>query len=115
MKFQLLFCTLVFLGCSETKVIRCFPNPCSVEATVVDLRSLDGCDFVFELSDGTRLLPERRTYIQAPTKEADPVYHYQFVNGAKVGISYEESLALSACMAGRIVFVTCLSDLSEDR
>ena len=85
-------------------------NGCSKDATVIDLTGLDGCNFAFELNDGTRLLPERRTYIQAPSKEEDPVYHYQFVAGTKVRLGFEESLAVGICMAGRIVFVTCITD-----
>jgi hypothetical protein len=89
------------------------PRSCSVKATVVDLRSLDGCDFAFELEDGTRLLPERRTYVQAPSKESDPVYHYQFTNGTRVKIGFEESPAFGACMAGQIVFVTCITNVPD--
>ncbi len=97
---------LMMAGCDKASM-----SGCSTEATVIDLKGLDGCDFAFELNDGTRLLPERRTYIQAPSKEEDPIYHYQFVAGTKVHINFEESLALGACMAGPIIFVTCLSDL----
>jgi len=31
--------------------------PCAMRATVVDLRGLDGCGFVFKLDDGTQLEP----------------------------------------------------------
>mgnify|MGYP001579967248 CR=1 FL=1 len=101
------------VNCSEEKMADCSPGLCSIEATVVDLRSLDGCDFVFELNDGTRLIPERRTYVVVPTKEADPAYHYQFENDAKVRISYNESLAMGICMAGPMVFITCITNIEK--
>ena len=87
---------------------------CSQEATVKDLRSLDGCDFVFELKDGTRLIPERRVYIQAPKQEEDPIYYFQMNDGQKVTISYHDTQLLGACMAGKIVFITCITSVKSE-
>ncbi len=89
-------------------------NLLSQEATVEDLRSLDGCDFVFQLADGTNLIPERRTYIQAPSKEDDPLYHFEMKDGEKVKINYRDSELLGACMAGDIVFITCITLLEPN-
>jgi hypothetical protein len=109
--FLIIFAMGAFLAnCSDHKID---PQSCSVNATVVDLRSLDGCDFAFELEDGSRLLPERRTYIRAPSKESDPVYYYQFTNGARVKIGFVQSPGLGVCMAGEMVFVTCITDLTD--
>ncbi|MBK5279870.1 MAG: hypothetical protein JJE09_13505, partial [Bacteroidia bacterium] len=79
---------LVVFGASCDKKDSSVRPACLEEATIKDLRSLDGCDFAFELKDGTRLIPERRVYIQAPKKEDDPIYYFQMNDGEKVTISY---------------------------
>jgi hypothetical protein len=104
---------IFFSNCAEQKITHCISETCPFEATVIDLRSLDGCDFVFELKDGTRLIPERRIYVRAPEKEADPVYYYQFVNGARVTIGFNESSSLSSCMAGQMVYITCITEMDK--
>lgn len=113
MKYTALLVGLVsFLsyGCGdETKITNCFPVGCEKEAVVKDLSGLDGCGLVFELKDGTRLIPERRVYIQAPSQQDDPIYYFEFKDGDKVKISYQDSQLLGACMAGKIVFITCIS------
>lgn len=86
---------------------------CGTKATVVDMTGLDGCGLMFELEDGSRLEPELRTYIKAPSREEDPMYYFELEAGKKVTISWEESLALSACMGGRIVFITCIAECEE--
>lgn len=106
-----LFCFLSY-GCGEeTKITGCFPVGCEIEAVVKDLSKLDGCGLVLEQKDGTRLIPERRTYIQAPTKEDDPIYYFQMSDGQKVKISYRPTQLLGTCMVGEIVFITCISSL----
>ena len=103
----ILFLVLIAASCDK-KDTGVAPG-CSQEATVKDLRSLDGCDFVFELTDGTHLIPERRVYIQAPKQEDDPIYYFQMKDGEKVTISYRDTQLLGTCMAGKIVFVTCIT------
>ena len=48
---------LILTGAGCDKKESSVTPACSQDATVKDLRPLDGCDFVFELSDGTRLIP----------------------------------------------------------
>jgi hypothetical protein len=86
-------------------------------ATVKDLTGLDGCGFVFELSDGSKLEPIRQV-IRCGTpplpKEVteDPLYNFQFVDGKKVRIAYEEiTEAASICMVGKVVKITCLKEI----
>jgi len=105
----ILILTLSGAGC-EKKGNGVEPT-CSQEATVKDLRSLDGCDFVFELPNGTRLIPERRTYVQAPAKEDDAIYYFPLADGERVKFSYRDSQLSDACTAGEIVFVTCITSL----
>lgn len=107
MKIVILFMALL-AACQETTLVQ--NDSCMTEATVKKLE-LDGCGFVFQLTDGSYLIPERRVYIQAPQKTEDPIYYYSFVEGAKVKINYQPSSAMSACMAGPVVFVTCITDI----
>lgn len=96
----------------EDRVV-CPPDLCGEEATVLDLNGkLDGCGWVLELKDGTRVIPEQRVYIQAPTKEEDPLYHFTLVDGAKVNVSFNElEGGVDACMVGKHVFVTCIKSV----
>lgn len=91
---------------------------CGTEATVRDLTGLDGCGFVFELKDGTRLEPIRVFYCGTPPlpKEMteDPLYNFQFVAGKRVRIGYELLLQqTSICMVGKVVKITCLEEISS--
>lgn len=95
---------------------------CGTEATVRDLTGLDGCGFVFELNDGTRLEPVRMFFCGTPPLPAevtnDPLYNFQFVDGKKVRIGYVETQEMaSICMAGKLVKITCLEEMesSDDR
>ncbi|HEY5690746.1 MAG TPA: hypothetical protein VIS49_04740 [Cyclobacteriaceae bacterium] len=98
----------------EGNGIDCENTVCATKATVVDLTGLDGCRFLFELADGTRLEPERRTYIKAPTPVEDPLYHFELNAGQVVKINWEESTDLaSICMAGPIVFITCITECKK--
>lgn len=94
---------------------------CSTFATVRDLTGLDGCGFVFELEDGTRLEPVRLLFCGTPPmpKEVteDPLYGFEFVDGKRVKISYEEVGSMSVCMVGPTVKITCIQEVigtSED-
>jgi hypothetical protein len=96
-------------GCSKENV----DPTCSTRATIRDLTGLDGCGFVFELEDGTRLEPIRVFYcgtepFVAPTD--DPLYSYEFVDGRKVKINYELADGGSICMVGPSVKITCLTE-----
>lgn len=98
---------VLFPCCKEPK-----PIICGTEAKVVDLSGLDGCGLMFELADGTRLEPEHRVYIQAPTVAEDPLYHFNLKAGQTVKIDWVESKGLaSICMAGPIVFITCVKEM----
>jgi len=111
----LIFSLLLTLGlqsCGDTYTIICGTEPCGTIAKVVDMTGLDGCGLMFELPNGTRLEPEFRTYIQAPTVDQDPLYHFNLKAGQTVKIDWEESKELaSICMAGPIVFITCIVEV----
>ncbi|MEK6781024.1 MAG: hypothetical protein AABY93_04930 [Bacteroidota bacterium] len=106
----MLLSALLGVSCEkETTEKKCFASECSEEAVIKDLTGLDGCSVVFELKDGTRLIPERRVYIQAPTPEDDPIYYFEPKAGDSVRVSYIESFAITSCMAGKVVFFTCIT------
>ncbi len=98
--------------CGETDDCQ---KPCGYRATVKDLTGLDGCNFVLELEDGSRLVPQKLIYIQAPDPEQDPGYYFDFKDGEKVCFDYRETEGADACMVGKLVFLTCIKvcDSSE--
>lgn len=109
--FPILLLAFVFTQCDEDK------SRCSIHATVKDLTELDGCGFVFELQDGSRLEPVI-PFIECGTpplpKEItdDPLYGFEFVNGKRVKISYEETGSPSICMVGPVVKITCIEKIA---
>ena len=119
MRRSLTLCSLIILSlfsCEEEKIYPDCETP--VLATVRDLTGLDGCGFVFELSDGTRLEPQRMLYCGTPPlpKEIteDPLYQFEFVDGKKVLLGYEECEdCFSLCMVGPIVKVICIREVVQ--
>lgn len=102
---------LGFAGCHDNDE----PEVCSTSATVRDLTGLDGCGWVFELQDGTRLEPVIiiRCGTPPPSKEMteDPLNSFEFVDGKKVFIDYElVENGVSICMVGPMVKITCLTE-----
>jgi hypothetical protein len=112
--FLLAISVFIYSGCSKEQVKL---NECMVEATIKDLTGLDGCSFVFELRDGTRLEPLRLLYCGTPPlpKELtdDPLFNFQFVDGKKVKIQFEQTEAASICMVGPVVKITCITQLDK--
>ncbi|MEQ1585027.1 MAG: hypothetical protein ABL895_04060 [Cyclobacteriaceae bacterium] len=107
--------SFLFINCEEEQpvVITCDNT---VLATVKDLTGLDGCGFVFELADGSRLEPQMLGYCGTPPlpKEVteNPLYNFQWVDGKQVRIGYEEIPdAASICMVGKIVKITCQEEV----
>lgn len=109
----LLLLAASLIACDREDAVS--PN-CDVIATVVDLRGLDGCGFIFELEDGTRLEPRRVFYCGTgpmPDIPPDPLNDFEFAAGKKVKISYDISQEIgSICMAGIPAKITCLTELS---
>ena len=104
----------VFLSCDDnTPALSCEGG---VVATVRDLTGLDGCGFVFELQDGTKLEPYLIGFCGTPPlpKEIteNPLYNFKWVDGKKVIIVYERVVEIaSICMVGPIVKITCLQEV----
>lgn len=109
----LLVIGFAFLQCNDDD------SPCSIPATVRDLTGLDGCRFVFELEDGTRLepvIPVNFCGTPPLPKEIteDPLYEFEFVDGKKVLIAYEKTGSMSICMVGPTVKITCIREVEID-
>lgn len=90
---------------------------CDVPATVRDLTGLDGCGFVFELADGSRLIPGGSIGYcgNGPIPEEvtnNPLFNFEFVDGKEVLIGYTPVEGSTICMAGQVVKITCLSERS---
>lgn len=106
---------LVVLSCENDHLAT---SPCSTPATVRDLSGLDGCGYVFELNDGTRLEPFfSPLFCGTPPlpKEVteNPLYNFQFEDGKKVLISYEPVDAASICMVGQTVKILCIQEVDS--
>ena len=95
-------------GCVDQHDGDCLDSSCTQVAIVKDLTGLDGCGFALELENGSRLIPQKLTYIQAPDKNQDPGYHFNFIDGQKVCFGFRETEGVDACMAGKLVFLTCI-------
>jgi hypothetical protein len=105
---------LGLLACAPlTEVTDCFPQECGRLATVVNLQGLDGCGLALELPDGKRLLPERRTYVRPPSPSEDPLYYFELKAGEQVQLAYRPAATASTCMAGELVFITCIKSLIQ--
>lgn len=80
-------------------LFSCQKDTCSGGETVIlrDLTGLDGCTWVFECKDGSRL---------------EPVNLDEFLTGPKdkekFSISYKAAGAASVCMVGEMVEITCM-------
>lgn len=112
MFFSLLLSAL-FIQCDNPGT-----GDCLIPATVRDLTGFDGCRWVLELADGSRLEPEM-PYLMCGTpplpKEIteDPLYNFELRDGQKVRISYVETNRPSICMVGPTVKITCIEEVNS--
>jgi hypothetical protein len=84
---------------------------CGTLATVKDLTGLDGCGFVFELEDGTRLEPYIPT--QNTSGQPSPLQNFTLTDGQRVTIDYQvRNDVASVCMAGPMVEITCITKVT---
>jgi hypothetical protein len=111
----LLTLNLFFAGCTEENEVE---PTCSVSAIVRDMRGLDGCGWVFELNDGTRLIPQMIMFCGTPPlpKEMteDPLYQFEYTDGKQVLINYEIIPDIATvCMRGEFAKITCISERTQ--
>jgi hypothetical protein len=112
-----LIVTSLLVGCTESSLE---PAACGTAATVRDLTGLDGCGWVFELEDGTKLIPHWQWGFcgTPPLPEGmteDPLFQYEYVDGKPVFIEYAILTDMStACMAGPVAKISCIQDRVVD-
>lgn len=109
-----LFALIAFAGCNDEMK----PDGCSTPATIRDLTGFDGCRWILELEDGTRLEPQisrfecgTADYANGYRRSEDPLVNFEMVDGKKVMIGYELSSGPSICMVGQTVIVTCIEEI----
>ncbi|HYG02171.1 MAG TPA: hypothetical protein VD927_06965 [Chryseosolibacter sp.] len=113
-----LFALIAFAGCNDEMK----PEGCSTPATIRDLTGFDGCRWVLELEDGTKLEPVVRLYgcfssyyangdVVPEIQSLDALANFEIVDGKKVMIDYEVVSGPSICMVGQTVTVTCIEEI----
>ncbi|MBX2964911.1 MAG: hypothetical protein KF845_02110 [Cyclobacteriaceae bacterium] len=112
--------TLILLSALAGTAFQCstdpMPETCTVPAVVRDLSGLDGCGFVFELTDGTKLIPVWDwgwcgTPPLPKGATEDPLYNFEYSDGKMVMIGYvERNDFANVCMAGKTVKITCIKE-----
>lgn len=108
--------SIAILSCADNDAEQ--PStPCGTAATIRDLTGLDGCGFVFELEDGTRLEPVWVFECGTPPLPEQPVENvfpdFEMVDGKEVWIDYELASSPSICMVGQTVIITCISERDQ--
>ena len=75
---------------------------CEYRGMVKDHTGLDGCKYLIELKSGEKLQP------------IEVVDNFQWKDGQKISFSYEEVPdAMTTCMAGKVVKVTCIKLIGD--
>jgi hypothetical protein len=93
---------------------------CGVKATVKDLRGLGGCGFVLELANGEKLEPFRYNPVSCVAYPSDAdlsksLDNFNLKDGQQVTIGYNELKdRASACVAGKIVEITCIAEVGAE-
>lgn len=100
MWFNVIVCVALF-GCNAPKqnaeAVK-QEDAGMINATVIDLRELDGCGFILQLNDSVRLIP---------LNLADSL----MVNNLELKISFKQINKPNICMAGKTVELTAVNFL----
>ena len=99
-----IFLILPFLTGRE--ISEAYSAKCKVDAKVLDYTALDGCRFILELKDGTRLMP-----VELSDRE------FLFSEEQQVKITYTEAKdVVSTCMTAAIpVKIECIQQVKEGK
>jgi hypothetical protein len=103
-----------FVSCEERNIDpeKKTRTDCTIPATIINLNGLDGCGFVFRLEDGDIL--QSYSYVSCSAENVmtlvDPLKDFDMVDGKRVLIEYDSVNAASACQAGQMVLITCITD-----
>lgn len=88
------FIAILVEGCKTPEPAAVEPG--TISATVIDMRKLDGCTYLLELQDGSKLQP------------ATLPVEFQH-GGLKVRIKYKKVEIMSICMSGTPVELTYIN------
>lgn len=107
MNLRFLFLILVpVLWSCDTEELE-LPSECVNQAVVEDFTGLDGCGYLFKLSNGE--------YLQAVGPLPEEHQDFQFQHGKKVRIGFEYTNDYgSICMKGKTVIITCIESLEDE-
>jgi hypothetical protein len=84
---------IAFVGCKKKGCHN------SEKAVIRDYHGLDGCGYIIELTDGTRLEPVNINDFSLGLSDGKPIW-----------VRYHEIGAGSICMVGKTVEVECLEE-----
>jgi hypothetical protein len=75
------------------------------------------CGYLLELEDGTRLEPIKELTSHKESSgtivtKRSPIADFEMEDGKQVFIQYEPLESVSICMAGKTVWVTCITDVT---
>lgn len=87
---------------------------CGTLVQVKDMRGLDGCTFLFELENGEFLepVPANPGWCGTLLPDENPLRDFNLKNGQWINIGYREATnAGSICMAGKLIYVTCIEEV----
>lgn len=92
--FAFFACSVFLSSCKKT-------GSCSNSEHVVmrNLTGLDGCGWVLQLDDNSKLEPQNLND-----------FEIEYVEGKSLHVSYKEIDAGSICMVGKIVEIKCLTE-----
>lgn len=115
---SLVLAAAVLIQCSPEEIV---PEEndlegCTTPATIRNFAGLDGCGYLLALNDGSILEPLKLVMCGPPPQSImtlhDPLFDFQ-EDGLKVFIDYGDHEGVSACMAGKLVRITCITRASS--
>jgi hypothetical protein len=91
----------IFFFLSILVVTSCAQQHCpfGIPVKMKNLTGLDGCGWVLELSDGSRMEPINMNDFEV-----------KLVEGKKIYVTYEDFPGASICMVGKIVKITSVCE-----
>ena len=95
----LVLITLFISACNRHQgaLVKDIPKPeGSIPVTVIDFSELDGCKYLLEMEDGTKLEPVN----------LDEAY---MIDGLKLYITFKYHDGMSVCMAGRMIQINSVT------
>jgi len=90
---------IIAVSCKNHEIITEVSCDKGENATIVDMRGLDGCTFVLRLENGKRLEPINLK-----------AFDIEIIDGKQVCITYHSVEMVSICMLGEIVEIDSMTE-----